>query len=235
MALPKLSYPTYELTIPSSKKIVKYRPFLVKEEKLLLMAQSGEDAAEIINSLKQVITNCVLTEDFDVNSLSSFDIEYFFLKLRSKSVGNVIELTYRDLEDDKKYKVEVNLDDVEIKESEGHTNRVEIDENMGLTLKYPNTDSALLAEDGEQTEAIFKVIGDCVESIYDENGVYYAKDHSKEEIYEFVSGLNLATFEKIQNFFNTMPKIYYEVKYINSLGKEKVIPLTTLNDFFTLG
>ena len=102
MALPKLSHPIYELALPSSKKVIKYRPFLVKEEKLLLMAQSGNDTKEVIGTIKQVINNCILSEDVSVDELTSFDIEYIFIKLRSKSIGNIIELTYRDLEDDKK-------------------------------------------------------------------------------------------------------------------------------------
>jgi hypothetical protein len=236
MALPKLSVPLFELTLPSNNKTVKYRPFLVKEEKILLMAQSGQEPSEIINSVKQVINNCIVNSDINVDDLASFDLEYLFLKLRSKSVGNVIELTYRDLEDNKKYKVEVDLDAVEIQRTEGHTNKVEINSTTGLILKYPGTETSLLeADESEQSEVIFKVIGKCIESIYDENGVYNTKDYSEEEVMEFVSNLDLKSFERIQDFFTTMPKIFYEVKYTNSLGKEKVIPLTTLNDFFTLG
>jgi len=236
MALPKLSVPIYELTLPSNNKVIKYRPFLVKEEKLLLMAQSGKDTDEIVNSIKQVINNCIVTENVDIDNFASFDLEYFFLKLRGKSIGTVIELTYRDLEDNKKYKVQVDLDEVEIKTTEGHTNKVEINSTTGMILRYPTVDTSLLSmDDAEQSEAVFNVIANCVESIYDENGVYKTSDYSFEEVLEFVSDLDLKTFEKIQEFLTTMPKLYYEVKYTNSLGKEKVIPLTSLNDFFTLG
>lgn len=236
MALPKISYPIYELTVPSSKKTIKYRPFLVKEEKLLLMAQSGKDTSEIINTLKQVIGNCILTDNFNVDELASFDLEYFFIKLRSKSIGNEITLTYRDLEDNKKYEVVVNLDDVEMKESDSHINKIEISDKLGLYLKYPTTDSSILnLDDDEQADAIFNIIAECIDTIYDESGTYNTKDYTKEEVNEFVSSLDIKAFEKIQAFFESMPKLYYEVKYTNSLGKEKVIPLTNLNDFFTLG
>ena len=236
MALPKLSYPVYELTIPSTKEVIKYRPFLVKEEKLLLMAQSGNDAAEVINSIKQVINNCIITEGVDVDKLASFDIEYLFVNLRSKSIGNEIELSYRDLEDDKKYDVVVNLDDVEIKYDETHSNKIEISKTMGVIMKYPTVSaSAALLTDDENSDVIFDLIAQSIASIYDENGVYDPSEHSKEEMLDFVSSMNIETFQKIQEFFATMPKLHYEVKYTNSLGNEKTIVLSTLNDFFTLG
>jgi hypothetical protein len=236
MALPKLSHPIYELALPSSKKVIKYRPFLVKEEKLLLMAQSGNDTKEVIGTIKQVINNCILSEDVSVDELTSFDIEYIFIKLRSKSIGNIIELTYRDLEDDKKYDVTVDLENVEIVFNEKHDPKIEINKTTGLTLKYPSVESSVNAlADEETSDAIFDLIGKSIESIYDENGVYNPKDYSDEEILEFVSSLSIEAFQKIQEFFTTMPKLHYEIKYTNSLGNEKTITLNTLNDFFTLG
>jgi len=236
MALPKLSHPIYELALPSSKKVIKYRPFLVKEEKLLLMAQSGNDTKEVIGTIKQVINNCILSEDVSVDELTSFDIEYIFIKLRSKSIGNIIELTYRDLEDDKKYDVTVDLENVEIVFNEKHDPKIEINKTIGLTLKYPSVESSVNAlADEETSDAIFDLIGKSIESIYDENGVYNPKDYSDEEILEFVSSLSIEAFQKIQEFFTTMPKLHYEIKYTNSLGNEKTITLNTLNDFFTLG
>lgn len=236
MALPKVSHPIFELTLPSSKKVIKYRPFLVKEEKLLLMAQSGNDAKEVIGTIKQVINNCILSTDVSVDELTSFDIEYIFIKLRARSIGNVIELTYRDLEDDKKYDVTVDLDAVEIVFNESHNPKIEINKTTGLTLMYPSVDSSITAlADDETSDAIFDLIGKSIESIYDENGVYDPKEYSDEEILEFVSSLSIEVFQKIQEFFTTMPKLHYEIKYTNSLGNEKTIVLNTLNDFFTLG
>lgn len=200
------------------------------------MAQSGNDTKEVIGTIKQVINNCILSEDVSVDELTSFDIEYIFIKLRSKSIGNIIELTYRDLEDDKKYDVTVDLENVEIVFNEKHDPKIEINKTTGLTLKYPSVESSVNAlADEETSDAIFDLIGKSIESIYDENGVYNPKDYSDEEILEFVSSLSIEAFQKIQEFFTTMPKLHYEIKYTNSLGNEKTITLNTLNDFFTLG
>lgn len=236
MALPKISHPIFELTLPSSKKVIKYRPFLVKEEKILLMAMQGEEPEEIINSIQQVINNCIISEDVKIEDLATFDLEYLFVKIRAKSVNNVIKLTYRDLEDDKKYDVEVNLDEVEVKFDPEHTNKIEVNKEQGFYLKYPKIDvSEKLKQASGETEIFFEVLKYCIEKIYDGDNVYLSSEASPEELDEFIQSLDVKSFKKIQNFFATMPKIYYEVKYTNSLGKEKVIPLSTLNDFFSLG
>ena len=235
MALPKISYPIYDLVLPSTKQTIKFRPFLVKEEKILLMAQSGKDTKEMVNGIKQVINNCILTEGVNVDNFSSFDLEYFFIKLRSKSIGNIITLTYRDLEDNKKYDVEVNLDDVIVKEFPEHNDKVEITENIGIILKHPTPSASALIDLDKGSEAVFDVVGACIKQIYDEDTVYNVSDYTKEEVDEFVSQLSVEAFEKIQKFFETMPKLHYDIKYINSLGNEKIITLSTLSDFFTLG
>lgn len=236
MPLPKLNYPIFELTLPSNNTQIKYRPFLVKEEKILLMAQTSEEPADIVNSIRQVINNCIITEGINVEDLTTFDLEYLFIKIRSKSVNNVITLTYRDLEDEQKYIVEVDLDQIEIIKDPNHTNKIEINETMGMIMRYPKADlsKSLQLIDGEM-EVFFEVLKSCIESIYDESTVYNPDEYSKEEFDEFVQSLSVDSFKQIQTFFNTMPRLHYEVKYTNSLGKEKVIPLTNLNDFFTLG
>ena len=235
MALPKISYPIYDLVLPSTKQPIKFRPFLVKEEKILLMAQSGKDTKEMVNGIKQVINNCILTDGVNVENFSSFDLEYFFVKLRSKSIGNIITLTYRDLEDNKKYDVEVNLDDVIIKENEEHNNKVQITDSIGILLRHPTPSAAALIDMDKGTDAVFDIVGACIDQIYDEDTVYNVSDYTKEEVDEFVSQLSVEAFEKIQKFFETMPKLHYDIKYINSLGNEKIITLSTLSDFFTLG
>lgn len=236
MPLPKLNYPIFELTLPSNNTQIKYRPFLVKEEKILLMAQTSEEPADIVNSIRQVINNCILTEGINVEDLTTFDLEYLFIKIRSKSVNNVITLTYRDLEDEQKYTVEVDLDQIEIIKDPNHSNKIEISDTMGMIMRYPKADlsKSLQLIDGEM-EVFFEVLKSCIESIYDETTVYKPEEYSKEEFDEFVQSLSVDSFKQIQTFFNTMPRLHYEVKYTNSLGKEKVIPLTNLNDFFTLG
>lgn len=236
MALPKISHPIFELTLPSTKQTIKYRPFLVKEEKILLTAQASDEPQDMINSIKQVINNCILTEDIDVDHLTTFDLEYLFIKIRAKSVNNVISLAYKDLEDDKRYEVEVDLDSIEIKEDPEHTNKVEISNTSGIIMRYPSASLAanINAAEGEM-DVFFEVLKGCIETIYDGDAIYKTSDSTPEELDEFLQSLDVNTFKKIQDFFTTMPKLYYEVKYTNSLGNEKVIPLTTLNDFFMLG
>lgn len=236
MALPKISYPIFELNLPSTKQPVKYRPFLVKEEKILLTAQISGDPQDIVNSIKQVINNCIITEGIDVDRITTFDLEYLFIKIRAKSVNNIISLAYKDLEDDKRYEVEVDLDKIEIKEDPAHTNKIDLGNGLGLIMSYPSAElSSTIKNMEEEMDIFFEVLKSCIDSVYDEERVYPAKEQSREELDEFVQTLSVQAFQKIQEFFNTMPKLYYEVKYVNSLGNEKVIPLTNLNDFFTLG
>ena len=235
-SLPKIGYPIFTLKLPSTDKEIKYRPFLVKEEKLLLMAQSSEDPKEIIVAIKQVISNCILSEDVSVDELCTFDMEYIFIKIRAKSINNVIEVTYRDLEDDKRYTVEINLDEIEVKKETDHTNKIEINEQLGMVMKYPKTNVANNIEsvDGE-TDLFFQILKGCIEKIYDSETVYDVSEYSADELDDFIQQLDVKTFKKVQDFFATMPRLHYEVKYTNSLGKEKNIVLNNLTDFFTLG
>lgn len=236
MSLPKLSFPTFELTLPSTKQVVKYRPFLVKEEKILLIAQSSEDPSQILNAVKQVLNNCIISEDIDVNSLTTFDIEYMFIKIRAKSVNNIINLTYKDNEDDQKYTFEVDLDEIEVKEFPGHTNKVALENNDYVLLKYPGPDIAkAVLDSAEEADVFFKIIVNCIDKIFIGGVEYDASKYSEVELDEFLQSLNVSTFKNFQEFFDTMPRLYHELKYTNSNGNERVIKLTNLNDFFTLG
>lgn len=236
MPLPKISHPIFELILPSTKQTIRYRPFLVKEEKILLTAQASGEPEDIVLAIRQVINNCILTEGVDVEQLTTFDLEYLFIKIRAKSVNNIISLTYRDLEDEKRYDVEVDLDQIEVKEDPNHTNNIVINDELSITMKYPKADIAasLKAVNGE-LDVFFEVLKNCIDKVVYQGNVMVASDYSTEELDEFVQSLDVNAFKSIQDFFATMPKLHYEVKYVNSLGKEKVIPLTTLNDFFTLG
>ena len=235
-SLPKIGYPIFTLKLPSTDKEIKYRPFLVKEEKLLLMAQSSEDPKEIIGAIKQVISNCILSEDVSVDELCTFDMEYIFIKIRAKSINNVIEVTYRDLEDDKRYTVEINLDEIEVKKETDHTNKIEINEQLGMVMKYPKTNVANNIESvNGETDLFFQILKGCIEKIYDSETVYDVSEYSADELDDFIQQLDVKTFKKVQDFFATMPRLHYEVKYTNSLGKEKNIVLNNLTDFFTLG
>lgn len=236
MPLPKISYPIFELTLPSTKQTIRYRPFLVREEKILLAAQTSGEPEDIVLAVRQVINNCIVTEGVDIEQLTTFDLEYMFIKIRAKSVNNIITLTYKDLEDDKRYDVEVDLDQIEMRESPEHNPIVDCGNGITMKMKYPKADIAasLKLIEGE-TDIFFEVLKKSIDTIHDATDTFIASDYSSEELDEFVQSLGVNSFKQIQEFFSTMPKLYYEVKYTNSLGKEKVIPLTSLNDFFTLG
>jgi len=162
MALPKIEYPTFELILPSNRKKIKFRPFLVREEKILLVAMQGEDSSEIANALKQVIGNCIM-DNINVDDLATIDVEYLFIKIRAKSVNNIIKLTYRDLEDDKKYDVEVNLDEVEVKFSDDHIDTISVNEKIKFTMKYPTANISLkLKESSNAGDILFDILKNCI-------------------------------------------------------------------------
>lgn len=239
MALPKLKVPLFDATIPSTNKNAKFRPFLVKEEKILLMAQAGGTKKEIVNALKQIINNCVVLADgssVDVDNLTTFDLEYFFIKIRAKSVDNIVKLKYLDHEDKKYYDFEVPLDQIEIVHTPGHSNKVKADKDIGIVLRYPTTSLILEMENKDipEEDSAFFVITSCIDSVYDAENVYPAKDETPEELKAFVESLSVSTFTEIQNFFDTMPKLHYKIEYTNSMGTERVIELSSLDDFFTL-
>lgn len=235
MALPKLSHPTFELEIPSTKQKIRYRPFLVKEEKILLIAQSSEDPKEIIYAVKQVLQNCCLDE-LDVDQLTTFDIEYFFVKLRSKSVNNIVNLRYKDLEDEKIYEFEVDLDSIEVEYNPEHQKTINVSKNTILNLKYPKMNMINSLEKIEnETDLVFEILRNCLDTIIHDSQVIQVSNYSREEIDEFILSMDVSSFNKVQEFFNTMPKLKHEIVYSNSLGNQRKIVLQSLNDFFQLG
>lgn len=236
MALPKIEHPIFELSLPASKQKINYRPFLVKEEKILLMALQGEDSGEIIKAIKQVLNNCIMTEGVDIDILPTVDLEYLFIKVRAKSVNNMIKLSYRDLEDEKRYDVEVNLDDVEVKFDPQHSNIIYLSNDMSLVMKYPQVDiTNTLQESKTEAELLFDILRNCIDSIQQGENIYKVSDSSPEEVDEFIQNLDVKAFNEVQKFFTTMPRLYHEVKYTNSLGNERVVKFNSLSDFFTLG
>ena len=233
MNLPSLSVPLFVLTIPSQKRKVMARNYLVPEEKILLTAQQSGQDGDILLAVKQIIQNCV-QEDFDVNTLASFDLEYMFIKIRARSVSNIIEVSYKDSEDEKVYNFKIDLDEVEMLEGDPASNKIQLNDEIGVVMQYPP--AALLdqiPEDITQFELGEFLIKKCLVSVYDVENVYPIADSSEAEIDKFFNSLDLVAFEKISNFFDSMPRMYYEIKYTNSLGTERVIPFTTLRDFFT--
>ena len=235
MALPKIVHPVFSLTVPSTKQKINFRPFLVKEEKLLLIAKQGQDKNDIGNVLKQIITNCDVESKLDVDRLASFDVEYLFLKIRAKSVNNLIDLAYTDIEDEEVYKFQINLDEVEISYTEGHDNIIKLSDTSGLVMKYPNINTMDSFFNGEEVDNIlFYLIKNCIDTYYEDDKVIEFKDYKAEEIDEFVDNLPTSVITDFDKFFDSMPKIYHKLEYTNKKGTERVIELRTLEDFFTL-
>ena len=234
MSLPKIQYPTYTIIIPSTKKNVKFRPFLVKEEKLLLMAKESQNNSDIFQTVKQIVNNCCLDNNFEVDKLAIFELEYIFIKLRSFSVDNIIKVSYRDEEDGQNYTFDVNLNEIEVNYPEKIDNNIKISKDFGILMKYP---SASLYDDKEflnlDKDYLFELILRCIDKIYEKDDVYESKNYSIKEISDFLDGLDSKTFASIQDFLLNAPNIKYTLKYKNSLGNDKEIILSSLNDFFT--
>ena len=236
MSLPKIDKPIFEVNVPSLKRAVKFRPFTVKEEKILLVAQQEGNEKSIILAIKQVINNCCQEEKFDVDNMATFDLEYVFLKLRARSISNVIEVSYRDNEDDKVYNFEIDLEEVQMLQNGDASNVIAITDTMGIKMKYP---SVTIIDDApteaSAADVVEYLIRKCIDSIYDGENVYLADEYNETELLEWLDGLDVATFNKIRMFFDNLPQMFYKLEYTNSLGNVKTIELTTLSDFFILG
>lgn len=234
MGLPKIKHPIFTVNLPSTNAKIRLRPFLVREEKILLLAQTSADPGDIADAIKQVINNCSVDE-VDVDAFTTFDLEYVFLKLRAKSVGNVIDLKYTDPLDEYTYDLKINLDDVEIIRDPKHSTKISITKDTGLVLRYPKADMAGdIKNIDNELDLLFSIIKYCILSVYDADTEYKLSDFSDEEVEEFINELNVDTFQKIQLFFETMPRLHYELKYKSrDTEEERTIVLKTLTDFFT--
>ena len=235
MALPKVNTPTYELAVPSTDDKIKFRPFLVKEEKILLIAMEAQEQSGILNAVKDIVKSCTF-DKFDVNRAPIFDIEYIFLNIRAKSVGEVSTVNLRCPDDNETFvQTEIDLTKVDVQITEGHTNKIELTDEMGMILQYPTLDSFTDSTTVINASNMLDVIASCVSQIYDKKGedVYDAKDSTKQEIVDFLESLNSKQFLEIQKFFDTMPKLTHTVNIENPETKVKSdITLTGLNDFF---
>ena len=236
MALPKLNTPTYELEVPSTDEKIKYRPFLVKEEKILLMAMESGKNEDIVQAVKDIVLACTF-DKVDVSNLPMFDIEYLFLNIRAKSVGEISKLKLLAPDDNKTYvDVEINLTEVEVQVDDKHTNKVELSDDMGIIMTYPTIDSFM--ESGIQTVTasnMLDIISSCILQIYEKKGekVYNSKDQTKKELTEFIESMNTKQFKQVQVFFDTMPKLKHTIKITNPKTKKTSdVTLSGLNDFF---
>ena len=232
MALPQLATAKYELTLPSTGEKVEYRPFLVKEEKILMIAQSTGGQPDILRAVEQIIDSCTFGK-LNVKTLPMFDLEYVFLQLRSKSVGSDTEVQITCPDDrETKVSVSINLDDIRCVKEVGHDNNIKLTDNIGIIMDYPRITSASMIVDSD-TETAFSVIKDCVRQIYDAENVHDKNDMDDGELNEFLESMSHEQFEKIQNFFDTMPKVKHTVKVKNpNTGVESDVVLEGLNAFF---
>lgn len=236
MALPKLSHPIFQLNLPSTGQVISYRPFLVKEEMILLVAQQSQNQLDIVNAIKQVINNCITTEGVNVDEFATFDLEYFFIQLRSKSVNSVIKLSYKDNEDGNIYDFEVDLESIEIKKLNEAPSTIKINDTMSLFLRYPRLDAMNTIADAEDPAAFtFALIKSCLNKIVDGDKEYLFSDSTNEDVEEFLNTLDVKSYEHINKFFDTLPKLEHILTYTNKTGREVSIKLDSLNDFFALG
>jgi len=236
MALPKLTTPTYELEVPSTDEKLKYRPFLVREEKILLIALESGESKDIITAIKDIVTECTYGK-IDLGKMPMFDVEYVFLQIRSKSVGEVSTLKLLCPDDKETYvNVDIDLSEIMVQVDEGHNPKIELTDEMGMIMTYPSID-ALSATGITDINAsnMLDVIGTCILQIYDKKGeeVFETKDQTKKEVSEFVESLNTKQFQEVQKFFDTMPKLKHTVELENpKTGVKSEIVLQGLNDFF---
>jgi len=238
MPLPTIVTPSYELELPSTGKKVKYRPFLVKEEKLLVLALETESTKDISTAIKTVLKNCIQTRGVKVENLPTFDIEFLFLNIRGKSVGEEVEVNLIAPDDEvTEVPVTINIDDIKIQKSEEHTNKVKLDNELVMEMKYPSLDQ-FIKSNFDFTEEVsmdqsFDLIASCIDKIYNEEEVWSTADCTKKEVKEFLEQMNSMQFKEIEKFFETMPKLSHSVTFKNPKTKvESTVVLEGLSSFF---
>ena len=240
MPLPTIETPTYELKLHSSNKKVRYRPFLVKEEKVLIIALESKDQMEITNAVKEVLKKCILTKGIDVDSLPTFDIEHLFLNIRAKSIGEDIKLVVTCPDDgETKVPVTIYVDEIKVTKPKGHTKDIKLDDKLTLRMKYPSLNQFIEnnfnTEDEAETlvDKTFRVVADCMDTVFTGEDAWEAKDYTPQERLDFVEQLNSSQYKKVENFFSTMPKLSHTIEVVNPNTKEKgSIVLEGLADFF---
>jgi hypothetical protein len=244
MALPKLSVPEYELELPSNQQKVRYRPFLVKEQKILMIAEEGKDEQEIVKAIKQIISACTLSKDVDISSLPLFDIEYFFLQLRSKSIGEKVKLFFRhqicpDNNNEpakNQTEIEVDLNKVKVIKDKKHKSKVELTKDIGLVMKHPKIDLINKFQGKEMNDManIFRLISECIDQVYDADETYNATDYTPKELEEFISDMTEGQFKRVQEFFETMPKLKHKISFkCIDCKYEDTLEVEGLQNFFT--
>lgn len=241
--LPKLDIPIYSVNLVSTGKSVRFRPFLVKEQKLFLMASESEDAKETANVIRQVLKNCVLDE-IDIDNLSTFDLEYLFMHLRARSVEEVVDLRYKcnnvikeESGEEKKctgvVEFKLNLLEIQPTKNPNHTNKIQLTDNLGICLKYPTFEMINRYESMAENDIMISVLTDCIDYIFDKDQIYYAKDSTKEELSEFIDNLQQKDLEKVKTFFDTMPEVKKDVHFkCPKCSYEEDITIKGMQNFF---
>ena len=237
MPLPKISTPTYELELPSTGKTIKYRPFLVKEEKLLVLALESDDSKEITNAIKAVLKDCIQTRGVKVETLPTFDIEYLFLNIRGKSVGEDIEVSILCPDDGETYaEVQISIDEIEVVKDKEHNKQIKIDDKLMMEMRYPSLDQFVKSNfsfNDNQVDQSFDLIASCIDKIYSEEEAWTSDDFTKKEVIEFLEQMNSSQFKDIESFFTTMPKLRHEVEVLNpKTKKSSKVVLEGLASFF---
>ena len=238
MPLPKIATPTYELELPSTGATVKYRPFLVKEEKVLVIALESEDNKQITNAIKAVLKSCILSKNVKVETLPTFDIEYLFLNIRGKSVGEDLDVNIICPDDEKtQVPVTIALDEIEVQKDENHTNKIKVDDSIMMEMKYPSLEQFIKNNfdfnDKNVMEQSFELIATCIDKIYTEDEVWASADCTKKEMKDFLEQMNSTQFKEIESFFDTMPKLSHTISVTNPKTKVKSdVVLEGLASFF---
>jgi len=238
MPLPKIATPTYELELPSTGETIQYRPFLVKEEKLLVIALESEDTKQITTAIKTVIKNCILTKNIKVEALPTFDIEFLFLNIRGKSVGEELEVNIICPDDgETQVPVTINLDDIQVQKNEEHSNKIKLDSSIMMEMKYPSLDEFIKNNfdfnDKNAMDQSFELIGSCIDKIFTEEEVWSTADVTKKELSDFLDSMNSSQFKDIEKFFETMPKLSHTLKVTNPVTQvESEVVLEGLASFF---
>ena len=240
MPLPKINTPTYELVVPSTGKKIKYRPFLVREEKILIIALESEDVKQISNAIKTVITNCILSRGVKITDLSTFDIEYLFLNIRAKSVGESVEVNITCPDDgETQVQVEIDIDSIQVQKNPEHSNIIKLDDSLSLQMKYPSLNQFVesnfeVSEGDSEVSKSLDLIVSCIGTIYSDEESWSASDSTKKELQEFVDQMNTKQFKEIEKFFGTMPKLSHSVDVVNPNTKvESTVVIEGLASFFS--
>ena len=237
MPLPKISTPTYELELPSTGKKIKYRPFLVKEEKILIIAMESEDEKQITSAIKDVISSCIISRGVKVDQLSTFDIEYLFLNIRGKSVGEEVEVGIIAPDDgETSINVKIDLEDIKVVENENHSKQIKLDDTLMMEMKYPSLDQFIKNNfdfDDNSVDKSFELIATCIDKIYSEEEVWSTADVTNKEVIEFLEQMSSTQFKEIEKFFETMPKLSHTIEVKNPVTKVKsTVVLEGLSSFF---